>query len=123
MDIRELDRDGLKPDNGLLTQRLLPWTALNAPFEGAWCVVKPGTASTPHSHHEYEIFIAMSGSATLESDGRRTNFEAGDIAYFEPGQSHQVINDSDSDFQMYGVWWDSETTERFAARHEKAQPR
>lgn len=121
MDIHKLDRESLKRDNGLLTQRLLPWAALNAPFEGAWCVVKPGTASSPHSHHEYEIFIAMRGTATLESDGKRSEFTAGDIAYFTPGQSHQVINDSDSEFEMYGVWWDSEMTRRFTARHREGE--
>jgi mannose-6-phosphate isomerase-like protein (cupin superfamily) len=119
MEIRELDAAGLRPDNGLLTQRLLPWPSLNAPFEGAWCVVRPGTASTAHSHHEYEIFIAMTGSAILESDGRRTAFNAGDIAYFEPGQSHQVINESDSDFQMYGIWWDPQMSQRFESRHSE----
>jgi mannose-6-phosphate isomerase-like protein (cupin superfamily) len=94
---------------------------LNAPFEGAWCVVKPGTASTAHAHHEHEIFIAITGTATLESGEQRTPFAAGDIAYFEPGQRHQVINDSDVDFQMYGVWWDSETTDGFIARQKGAQ--
>lgn len=117
MNIHKLVRESMQPDNGLLSQRLLPWTELNAPFEGAWCVIEPGTASTAHSHHEYEIFIAISGSAILESDGERTAFNTGDIAYFTPGQSHQVINDTDSDFHMYGVWWDPEMTERFTARH------
>ncbi|MGH3942280.1 MAG: cupin domain-containing protein [Pseudonocardiaceae bacterium] len=123
MEIRKLIRGSLQPDNGLLAHRLLPWTELNAPFEGAWCVIKPGTSSNAHSHHEYEIFIAMSGSATLESDGKRSEFNAGDVAYFKPGQDHQVINDTDFDFQMYGVWWDAEMTERFVARHEGGQAR
>ena len=39
----------------------LPWVMLSAPFEGGWCVVRPGEEPTAHKHHEYEIFIAMIG--------------------------------------------------------------
>lgn len=118
MDIRKLDRGNMKSEYGALTQRLLPWEALNAPFEGAWCVIEPGGATTPHSHHEYEIFIAAGGAAVIESDGERRPFVAGDLAYFQPGQNHQVINESDTDFQMYSVWWDPEMADRFKHRHE-----
>ena len=45
MEIRKFDRTNLKPDNGLAAQRLLPWPELNAPFEGSWCVVAPGSES------------------------------------------------------------------------------
>jgi len=117
VEIRNLDRDGLKAEYGAFTQRLMPWEAVNAPFEGAWCLIAPGTATTPHSHHEYEIFIAISGAAVIESEGERTSFNAGDVAFMTPGENHQVINESDADFQMYSVWWDSEMTEKFAARH------
>jgi len=109
MEIHSLDRDELKLDNGLRAQRLLPWPALNAPFEGSWCVVAPGAASGPHSHHEYEIWIALTGSSRIECDGKQTPFVAGDIAHFTPGSTHQVVNDGDADFQMYSV----------AARHEE----
>ena len=117
MEIRKLDRDGLKPDNGLLAQRLLPWPALNAPFEGSWCVVRPGAESGAHGHHEYEIWVAMTGRAEIVAEGRRTPFEAGDVAHFPPGTRHQVVNTGDADFQMYCVWWDRDMTERFDERH------
>jgi mannose-6-phosphate isomerase-like protein (cupin superfamily) len=119
MHIRKLDRAGLRHENGLDAQRLLPWTALNAPFEGSWCVVRPGTASTPHSHHESEIFIAVSGEATLDSAGERARFVAGDIVFFPPGVEHQVLNDGAQDFEMYSVWWDLDMGRRFADRHQQ----
>ncbi|GAA0294943.1 cupin domain-containing protein [Streptomyces polychromogenes] len=115
--IKHLDRPGLVHENGLDAQRLLPWPELNAPFEGSWCVIAPGTASTPHAHHEYEIFIAVSGSAFLESEGTRVPFETGDIVHFTPGTEHRVVNESGADFEMYSVWWDLEMSERFSARH------
>lgn len=119
MEIRKLDRENLKQDNGLNAQRLIPWPALNAPFEGSWCVVSPGAASGPHGHHEYEVWIAMTGEAEIISEGLRVPFVAGDIVHFPPETRHQVVNDGDGDFEMYAVWWDAEMVERFAARHEE----
>ncbi|MEU7913638.1 cupin domain-containing protein [Microbispora bryophytorum] len=120
MEIRSLDRDNLRADNGLRAQRLMPWPVLNAPFEGSWCVVPPGAASGPHSHHEYEIWVAMTGEAEIVTEGRREPFVAGDVVHFVPGTRHQVVNEGGADFQMYAIWWDAEMTERFSARHRGA---
>jgi quercetin dioxygenase-like cupin family protein len=117
MEIRRLDRAQLQHEYGVDGQRLLPWPALNAPFEGAWCVIRPGTASVPHAHDEYEIFIAIAGEAVVEADGERAALAPGDIVRMRPGMEHRVVNDSDRDFEMYSVWWDEDMTERFAARH------
>lgn len=117
MQIRKLDRDNLKADNGLIAQRLMPWPELNAPFEGSWCVVPPGAESGAHGHHEYEIWVAMTGAAEIISEGQRVPFVAGDIVHFTPHVRHQVVNRSDTDFEMYAVWWDAELSERFATRH------
>lgn len=119
MEIRSLYRDKLAPDNGLKAQRLMPWPALNAPFEGSWCVVNPGAASGPHGHHEYEIWLALAGSSEIVADGQRVPFTAGDIVYLPPGSVHQVVNDGDADFEMYALWWDVELAGKFAARHEE----
>jgi mannose-6-phosphate isomerase-like protein (cupin superfamily) len=116
--VHKLDRDHLKHENGLDAQRLLPWTSLNAPFEGSWCVIRAGTASTPHAHEEYEIFIATSGRAAIVCQSERFDFVEGDIVHFPPHTPHQVVNDSSRDFQMYSIWWDTEMSVRFQARHE-----
>lgn len=116
MEIRKLDRDRLGPANNY-SQRLLPWSALNAPFEGAWSVIRPGTSSIAHAHHEYEIFVAVSGSAVLQSNGERMPFTEGDVVHFPPHTDHQVINEGTEDFQMYSVWWDTDMTDRFLQRH------
>lgn len=117
MEIRRLNRAELTPAYGIEGEPLKPWNVLNAPFEGAWCVVRPGGESTPHSHHEYEIFIAMSGRAALVVDGAEHEFLAGDIVHLPPGCTHKVVNDSDGDFEYYGIWWDSDMSETFLARH------
>ncbi|MGC5010550.1 cupin domain-containing protein [Streptosporangium sp. DT93] len=119
MDLRSFDPSQLRQDNGLLAKRLMPWDAMNAPFEGAWCVIAPGTASTRHAHHEYEIFIAVSGEAVLESEGESSPFSAGDVAYFPPGTNHRVVNDGTGIFEMYGIWWDHDMTRAFESRHQE----
>jgi mannose-6-phosphate isomerase-like protein (cupin superfamily) len=119
MEIRNLETDDLKPDNGLLAKRLMPWNALNAPFEGSWCLVPPKAASGAHAHHEYEIWVAMTGQAEIVTDKGSTPFVAGDVVHFPPNLRHQVVNNGDADFHMYAVWWDTAMTERFAARHRE----
>jgi mannose-6-phosphate isomerase-like protein (cupin superfamily) len=120
MEIRKLDRDAMPEEYGVSVQRLVPWAALNAPFEGAWCVIAPGQATDAHSHHEYEIFIAISGEGALEAEGERRSFLPGDIVHFRPGVHHQVINAGPDDFQFYSVFWDTEMSGKFAARHAAA---
>lgn len=116
IEIRSLDYTKLTRAYGLDSQRLLPWPTVNAPFEGAWCILRPGDESTPHAHHEEEIFIAMTGRSTLAVDGEQFEFAAGDIAHLPPGCNHRVINDSAGDFQYYGIWWDADMSDLFLAR-------
>ncbi|MEU9067526.1 cupin domain-containing protein [Streptomyces sp. NPDC048109] len=116
MDLRHFDRTALNAENSW-SQRLLPWAALNAPFEGAQSVVRAGEATTKHAHHEYEIFVAVKGEAWVESHGERKPFVEGDIVHFPPGHEHQVINDSGTDFEMFSIWWDTDMTAAFTARH------
>ncbi|MFL6162614.1 MAG: cupin domain-containing protein [Jatrophihabitantaceae bacterium] len=120
MDVRILDTENLQAEYGVLTQRLLPWPALRAPFEGAWAVLQPGAVTTPHAHHEHELFIATQGSATISSNGEVRPFNAGDTAYLPPGELHQIVNVGDGEFRMYSLWWDPEMAARFSAETEAA---
>jgi mannose-6-phosphate isomerase-like protein (cupin superfamily) len=117
IDIRRLDRENLTRAYGIDSERLWPWEVLNAPFEGAWCVVRPGGVSDAHAHHEYEIFIAMTGSAVLEVDGERADLVAGDIAHLTPGTEHRVHNESGADFEYYAIWWDTAMSATFTEVH------
>jgi mannose-6-phosphate isomerase-like protein (cupin superfamily) len=116
-DIVHLQWDNLLHEYGLDTQRLFPWSVLNAPFESSWAVARPRTRSTLHSHHEHEIFVAVRGSAVIECDGDETPFAAGDVAFFKPGKEHRLLNDGDEEFVFYSVWWDEEMSERFLKRN------
>jgi mannose-6-phosphate isomerase-like protein (cupin superfamily) len=116
-EIRPLDRPHLNRENGADAQRLVPWTLLNAPFEGSWCVIPVGGATGEHGHHEYEIMIAMTGRAEVACDGERRSFAAGDIVHFPPNTDHAILNVGDEPFQMYCVWWDTDMSEVFLGRH------
>jgi mannose-6-phosphate isomerase-like protein (cupin superfamily) len=116
VEIVHLQRDNMTYEYGVDVQRLVPWAALAAPFEGAWAVVRAGTDSTAHSHHEREIFVAVRGEAVVECDGAREPFRVGDIALFQPGQVHRVCNAGPEDFEFYSIWWDPAMSERYLAR-------
>lgn len=115
---KNLDRIAMRLENNLYAQRLLPWPELNAPFEGSWCVINAGSTSTPHEHHEYEVFIALKGSAFILCENKKTPFSIGDIVQFPPYIKHCVVNESDEPFEMYSIWWDMEMSERFVERHQ-----
>jgi mannose-6-phosphate isomerase-like protein (cupin superfamily) len=119
MEIRPLKREELVRENGADGKRLLPWAALNAPFEGAWVVLEAGGETGAHSHHDYEIFIVMTGVAEVETGGTRYDLEPGSIVHFPPYTEHRVINKSpDEEFQWYSIWWDQEMSARFTERHD-----
>jgi mannose-6-phosphate isomerase-like protein (cupin superfamily) len=113
MEVRALDTENLHAEYGVLTQRLLPWPALRAPFEGAWAVLEPGAVTTAHAHHEHELFIATVGTATISAGSDVRPFSAGDTAYLPPGETHQIVNVGDGEFRMYSVWWDADMAIRF----------
>lgn len=122
MEIRPLRREELRLDNQLRAQRLVPWPFLNAPFEGSWCVAAPGVSSGEHGHHEYEIWIALRGSAHVLTEGRQVPFSAGDVIHFTPQTVHQLVNTSDEEFEMYAIWWDAALAAAFADRHAAGGP-
>ncbi|GAB3009291.1 cupin domain-containing protein [Saccharothrix stipae] len=120
MEIRRLDPAELVRDSGLVARRLMPWPLVNAPFDGSWCVVQPGAASSTHAHREHEVWVAVSGAAEIVTDDGRVPFAAGDIVHFRPYERHRLVNDGEADFQFFAAWWDVEMAERFSARDEDA---
>jgi mannose-6-phosphate isomerase-like protein (cupin superfamily) len=115
--ISRLDRDNLLHEYKIDTQRLMPWPVLNAPFEASYACCRAGTVSKLHTHHEQEIFIAVSGEVEVECGGERKPFRAGDVCYFTPGQLHRVHNSSDQDFEFFSIWWDMAMVDAFVANH------
>ncbi len=116
MTIRRRESEDLTRAHGLDLKLLQPWSGLNAPFLGAWCVLRPGDVSEPHAHHDREIFICMSGRADVVTDGRRQEIAAGDLAFVGPGVEHSIVNEHDEDFAYYAIWWDRTMSAEFLAQ-------
>lgn len=113
VDVRKSEQDNLTRAYGLELKFLHPWQGLTAPFEGAWCVLRPGDKSNPHAHHEREIFIGMAGRGAVVTAEGRHEFVAGDIVYLRPGIGHRVVNEHDEDFTYYAIWWDRAMSDQF----------
>lgn len=116
--ISKMDWGSLRHEYELDAKRLLPWEVIKAPFEGAWCVVRSGTRSTPHSHHEHELFITISGQADIVINGERHPVQKGDLISIPVGAEHYIANEYDEDFHMYTVWWSQEGAATFLERAE-----
>jgi mannose-6-phosphate isomerase-like protein (cupin superfamily) len=116
---RRLEHENLTRAYGLEMKLLHPWDGLTAPFEGAWCVLRPGDRSVAHAHHEHEIFIGISGRATVITPDRRYDFAAGDIAFLRPEIKHYLINETAEDFSYYAIWWDRVMSEHFVAYEDR----
>ena len=86
-------------------------------FRGQLRGLPAGTVSKLHTHHEQEIFVAVSGECVVECGGERQPFRAGDVSYFTPGQLHRVHNTGDEDFVFCSIWWDPEMSHRFLAEY------
>lgn len=75
------------------------------PFDVEICRISPGKAAYPyHSHSaQWEFYHVISGSGSVRHQDGTTPIAAGDAFIFEPGQPHQLINDSAADLILYVV--------------------
>ena len=76
---------------------------------GTWCGghpfdvqirrLPPGAAVCPYHSHagQWELFIILSGQATVRRDGELHDVVAGDSFIHPPGTAHQIINSSASE--------------------------
>jgi uncharacterized cupin superfamily protein len=70
------------------------------PFDLQHVTLKPGKKNFPfHTHGSlWELYYAVSGTATMRTDEETVDFQAGDSYLCRPGLAHQIINDSTADF-------------------------
>lgn len=118
--LRKINWDQLQHEYGLDGQRLLPWDDLIAPFGGAWCVVRKGTASLLHVNEpadEEELFIAISGQAQVWLGEQMYIMEKGDQLYIPAGMPHYVNACFDDDFHFYTIWWNKNGTEQYLKKN------
>jgi uncharacterized cupin superfamily protein len=83
------------------------------PFDLQMRRVPPGKAVCPfHAHQaQWELFVVVSGEATVRANEQRTVVRAGEAFVQEPGTAHQILNTGTEDFVFYVIadhpQWDS----------------
>ncbi len=120
--IRAQESEDLTRAHGLDLKLLQPWTGVDTPFRGAWCVLRPGDVTEGHAHREREIFIAMSGRAEVVTADQRQPLVAGDLATIGPGVDHSLVNPYDEDFAYYAIWWDRVMAAEFLGLEPGTEP-
>jgi uncharacterized cupin superfamily protein len=75
------------------------------PFDLQMRRVPPGAAVCPlHAHTiQWELFVVVSGSATVRSDKEIHVVNAGDVFIQPPGTAHQILNTGTEDFVFYVI--------------------
>lgn len=75
------------------------------PFDVEITRISPGQTPCPyHSHSaQWEFYHVISGRGTVRHKDGKTAIEPGDAFIFEPGEPHQLINDSSEDLILYVV--------------------
>lgn len=75
------------------------------PFDVEICRVPAGKIPYPyHSHSaQWEFYQVMAGRGRVRHQDGTTAIESGDAFIFEPGQPHQLINDSGDDLVLLVV--------------------
>lgn len=70
------------------------WPKKGHPFNLELEKIAPGKASCPfHSHSaQWELFLIVSGTATVRAGRTRHKVKAGDVFMHPPGEAHQIIN-------------------------------
>ena len=88
---------GRKPLSTDLTER--------HPFDVEICRIPPGKSAYPyHSHSaQWEFYQVIAGKGLVRHQDGTTAIETGDAFIFEPGQPHQLTNNSAEDLIVYVV--------------------
>ena len=70
-------------------------------FEWGVIVFQPGQELGAHKHAEVEeTFYFESGTPLMVVDGQEHRVTAGDVSRVEPGEAHNIVNDTDGDTRI-----------------------
>ena len=88
---------GRKPNSTDLKER--------HPFDVEICRIPPAKIPYPyHSHSaQWEFYHVISGTGQVRHKDGTTPIQPGDAFIFQPGEPHQLINDSSQDLILYVV--------------------
>lgn len=109
MVVGKIDPSQLKRDYNILCQRLFPApTVETTPFGVTYCVVEPNSETAPHSHHDSESFLILSGRGILILGNERKEVGEGDIVFIPPFSDHQLVNHSQAQsIRFLSIYWEN----------------
>lgn len=99
-----------KYEYGCDLRRLYPWPGVSDPvyWGAAIASVRPGEATSPHSHDEYETFIVLSGQGRMRILHELQQVGAGDVILIPKQHDHQITNiSSEQPLVFLTIFWDS----------------
>ena len=98
--VEEHDYGSPKGRFGITYRDKIDCETTGCPFDLQHVTLKPGRRNFPfHSHGAlWELYYALSGTATMRTDEETVDIAAGDCYLCRPGLAHQIINESDEDF-------------------------
>jgi len=87
-----------------------------APFQSRAVTLRPGEATTPHNHHDCEVWVILDGSGEVSEDGTVHAVGPGDAVGLEPLGVHALRNTAtDGPLTFLTLWWTD--LARLAAAH------
>jgi len=76
------------------------------PFQAMWYTVPPGGSPPQDCHPEVELSIVISGTATVEANGKITDVPAGSAFLLDSREAHIVHNKSyDVPLMVFSAYW------------------
>lgn len=98
-----------EPKYNLSGQRIFPTPGVpEGDWGGAWCLVAPGTTTTPHAHDEKEMFFILQGTGTLRLEDTYHRVGHGDTFFIPPTTDHALTCDDDQSLLFLTIWWDTD---------------
>lgn len=97
-----------------------PWAG-GHPFDLQLRRVPPGAAVCPQHAHtvQWELFVVLSGTATVRADAATEIVQAGEAFVQPPGVAHQILNTGKEDFIFYVIADNSPTDSTYYPNSQK----
>ena len=70
----------------------------------ALITLQPGKSSRPHLHrHSEETYYILKGTPRMAVDGKEFHLSEGQACLIQPGETHQIFNDSNQVIEFLAV--------------------
>lgn len=102
MFIESIKESSLKPEFGILCQRLLALPSFDrTPFGLTWCVAEPQKSTTLFAHHDEEVFLILKGEGVMQIADEKQKISSGDVIHINPFSWHQLTNISQKESLVF----------------------